>query len=400
MAHRAMVAALLAAAACDVPESAPPAERACAGLVCRDAQELDGAGCACLCGGEACAEGERCLATPDGPACQGPCERGMTRLDDGSCACGDGPACDEGVLCRDGACDVPDPCAGVVCDGAARCDPGTRACLCGDEVCDQDVECRLAAGEPVCWVDDCSGIECPEGTFCNAGDGTCHCGSATGPVCSSAQSCREGVCEPGDVCEELACLGEGMICDPEVNHCRCGGIGPEFPLCWSDRWCAHDGTRWFCGGAECRGVDCSAVPGSSCDPEDGICKCGGLGGVLCGIGEGCSVDGDGNDVCAKRCHPLGSDCEGGLACSYDSFTKVALCLAPGDTGPGGTCRTSRDCVAGSYCGKRDGETICVELCDAAAPAGEPTGCPEGESCSKLHSAPADLAGLGFCIAPL
>src|SRR5687768_9397115 len=66
-----------------------------------------------------------------------------------------------------------------------------------------------------------------------------------------------------------------LVCDPDDGVCKCGGRGgvkcPEGFLC--------DAIANTCLSTRCADVDCQG--GTSCDVNDGKCKCGGTGGDLC-----------------------------------------------------------------------------------------------------------------------
>lgn len=325
--------------------------------------------------------------------------------DDGSCKC-DKVTCPEGVICADGKCDdTIDPCDPSVSKFVPNCNPGELcdrgACKCGGaNGCLDEQRCVDGA----CVSDPCSGVNCPFGTKCNPDDSLCHCGTdeaAKGPVCAAGQACFQGACTSNLVCEKVTCA-PGMVCDPNPDpgqggFCRCGGIGTSFPRCAQDQTCelGTGGALPACkGGDPCKDEQCSKdVPGSSCDPEDGKCKCGGLDGIACGdlgsTGYACAVE-DSENICTTLCNPLGKDCTGEDACYFDFATKHSLCLKQGDTLPDRNCKVSNDCVAGSFCvpvANQDSH-VCRELCDLSAlDRGEPPGCPDTKQCSLLVGAP-------------
>src|SRR3954470_2037612 len=69
--------------------------------------------------------------------------------------------------------------------------------------------------------------------------------------------------------------GEGsLICDPDDGVCKCGGRGGV--ICQAGFTC-DPGTN-PCLSTRCAGVDCSSKAGTSCDLFDMTCKCGGTGG--------------------------------------------------------------------------------------------------------------------------
>jgi hypothetical protein len=386
---------------CKPGETCNPSSGKCACGTGPDARECDPS--------QTCQNGRCSPGLCDGVACK----LGSTcDADDGACKCA-GVKCDEGVVCLDGACRpeveacdptqvpkafVPECQPGEACfEGACRCAGGTP--------CSDDQRCSNGA----CVSDPCSGVNCPSGTTCNPDDSLCHCGTdveARGPVCAAGQACFQGECVSSSVCEKVTCA-PGMVCDPnpepgQGGFCRCGGIGAAFPRCSQDQTC--DLTRTFpgCeGGEPCRDKDCGKlVPGSACDPEDGVCKCGGLDGVVCGgdgqSGYACTVE-DAASVCTTLCDPLGDDCTGEHACYYDFASQLALCQARGRALPDRSCKVSSDCVPGSYCALLEGgeERACRELCDLGEVESGNSGCPPAKQCGRLQGSP--QANLGQCL---
>jgi hypothetical protein len=129
-----------------------------------------------------------------------------------------------------------------------------------------------------------------------------------------------------------------------------------------------------CGGADpCATSTCATdLPGSQCDPTDGVCKCGG---ATCSTGQVC-LQQHGVSICSDGCAALGDACPEGAACSYDSGSHLGVCIATGTAKAGEACTESSDCEAGSLCALSSDGRKCRELCDpGAADRGEPSGCP-------------------------
>ena len=92
--------------------------------------------------------------------------------------------------------------------------------------------------------------------------------------------------------------------------------------------------------------------GTSCDPEDGLCKCGGRGGEVCddgsdgGVEETC-VQSYFSQVCRPKCDPLLQNCTtAGQYCFFDLSAKnpTAYCAAPtGNQDVGKSCVAATDC---------------------------------------------------------
>lgn len=371
-----------------------------------------------------CAAGEVCEAgTGECAACVPQCE-GRACGDDGcGGVCG---ACDDGVECVAGRCDVPcaptcdgrdcggDGCGGVcgMCEDEQVCTAG-GACndppaSCGDAVCDPDEDCSTCpadcgqcCGDGACVAgvgEDCS--TCPADCGCGEGEacderqcvpvcvpqcagrdcGPDGCGGVCGD-CDAGEECQQGVCrdlcQPD--CEGRVCGGDG--CGGSCGMCEAGEAcddGVCGAVCSPDcdgRVCGPDGCGGFCGncgvGAFCTEAgQCEAVCMPSCDGrrcgDDG---CGGLCGV-CGPDEACDADGQCGPVCEPAC--------GGRQCGDDGCGGVCGMCPDGEA-----CAAGGVCVGGDGCDCEDG--ICVEgrcrdeaeLCSPDNPAGL---CPGGLFC--------------------
>jgi len=342
------------------------AEASCEGaLVCDEADGL------CKCGGAAgtlCDEGEICVLEPSAhcvaPSCEFvQCDRGM-RCDaaSGTCLCGR-EACAEGERCVDGGCTAIDVCDGVICEDGLSCDPADGYCKCGETLCEGDEIC-VDGG---CVAGRCAGVSCGVGSACDPDDGTCRCGGPGGPVCSAGESCDlEGYlprCVHAALCDSVSCPA-GETCDPDDGICRCGGVGPEHPGCTSGASCVS-GT--CVGGDLCApgGAPVVCATGQSCDPIDGLCKCGGKDGVVCGEDEGCSTLA-GSPACLKRCSPLASStgCSRDDGCYLDPELdhQEAYCAPAGMQRLDQGCNSQTDCLSGLFCTRSE---VCAQLCDAA-----------------------------------
>lgn len=396
--------ALLAAAACgDDPKQPKPAQ-ACDDVVCdtEHGMACDPVDGLCKCGGPGglvCGEDQTCVVDPS-PACVSnacdlqTCERGQScDPTDGECKCGNTACaadeeCVQGITCVKGRL-----CEGVTCGEGETCDAADGQCKCGSVnpvLCSFGETCQ----NDTCTPDACAGVNCGAGMECNPADGLCHCGSEAGPVCSSGQSCvtddTGSRCDGVDVCADAAnrCFG-GTVCDPTdpAGSCRCGGIGPTAPVCAPDQTCTSSGI--CAGGDKCLNVACTN--GTSCDPEDGACKCGGVGGLTCAANQLC-VLANNNAACANGCDALSpTACGAGEGCYFDASQRDfgSFCALAGVTGEGGTCTAPTDCAAGLHCTAGTPNNKCLKYCDAAAN----TGCNANQACVQVPNAP---AGLGTC----
>jgi len=394
------------AAACGSDNEDPTAQPTrCDGVVCDANETCNAATGYCECGDAGvCAEGQRCELEPSATCVSDlcdftVCDRGQScDPADGLCKCGSSE-CAADEVCVDGACEQSSRCDGVQCgagescdltDGICKCGKGENATLCSfGQTCEDDT----------CKADACAGVNCGAGTQCNPNDGLCHCGSVDGAICSRGQACVDdgtGVlaCNGPDICAGNTCTG-GTVCDPTglteqgLVACRCGGISSSSPICGPGQTC--DAATGRClGGDQCANVRCTG--GTSCDPEDGICKCGGLNGQVCGEGEVCANLGD-KAACSPSCNPVTqTGCPDGYGCYYDAsqrligpFCAPTTTTAPGENSP---CGSATDCGAGFHCTAAADANRCREYCDPALLGADCSG--TGRACVQIEP------GIGIC----
>ncbi len=340
---------------------------------CEDPLQCDPGDGLCKCGGRggmvcadgfACdAEANTCISTlcahvncADKPGTS--CDR-LT----GQCKCGGtgGKVCAEGESCNPNArtCVPAAHCSQVACPRNATCDAATGQCLCGAAACGPGETCGLDAdgGAPTCAHDACFGVTCSGHTVCDPADGYCKC---NGLICQGGESCScpagtDGgacadaarLCKPGTACTGVNCaaFNNNTTCDPVDGVCKCGGPGGQ--ACGATQLCTLTPLPQCQGGQQCvlpDGGPKVCANGSSCDPEDGRCKCGGRGGVSC---RAASADDAGVAVPAEVCvlNPLQQacrrpcdirnpgDCPAGTYCYFDSSatTPAAYCAPNSDT---------------------------------------------------------------------
>jgi hypothetical protein len=221
-------------------------------------------------------------------------------------------------------------------------------------------------------------------------------------------------CRVSSLCTGVSC-SNGSTCDPADGQCKCGG--PGGPVCASNQICNLGPPPQCEGGQQCVLPDGGAktcAGGTSCDPEDGLCKCGGRGGALCAPGtddggtvvpaEVC-VSNPVQQVCRRPCdvRNASTDCPTGSYCYFDSSaaTPVAYCAVPtGMQGEDLGCTTATACfsnVPGArslHClGLALGQTgICRAYCDTAAGT---SGCLQdrARTCLPIPNA---ATGTGYC----
>lgn len=376
---------LLVMAGCGGSDASDPLDR-CALVSCDAPLSCDPSDGSCRCGKQErllCAEGEVCSLLPT-PQCLSSrcdlvlCERGMQcDVETGDCVCGVS-TCDEGQRCVDHRCESIDRCDGVSCGLGERCDPADGSCWCGDERCEDEESCEAGS----CVFDRCAGVSCDRNSVCSQESGRCHCGGPEGLRCQADEHCVEEpegfTCSAADRCAQVSCQA-GTACDPTDGSCRCGdGTAPGGVVCEEEQSCV-DGQ--CVGGDLCmesgRPKDCGAEgAGSSCDPADGLCKCGGVGGERCKEEEICS-DLTGVFRCTAACELFSSavTCPDGEACypsvSFGGGPSRQVCEPTGPGSIGNSCAKSSDCREGLYCSSAH---RCRKLCDRSL--GSQEGCRE------------------------
>ncbi len=399
----------------------------------------------CKCGGPGgteCQEGSACDSDSNtclstlcaGVSCGGANQNGYDcdRLD-GTCKCGGtgGTVCAEGQVCNPAtkSCQPAASCDQVACPQNTVCDPTTVTCMCGTSVCAQGQACSVAADNTkVCADDLCSGVTCLGATTCDPTDGRCKCNGVacqSGELCGCPQGADAGTCDDaqrtcrsGSACANVTC-GGGTTCDPADGRCKCGG--PGGPACGSGQVCSLQNLQCQ-GGDQCQTPDGGNVictGGTSCDPENGRCKCGGRGGDECddgtdgGLAETC-VQSLFSQACRPRCDVRLQDCPSGTYCYWDTTAKTptAYCSVPSSNRVAGQgCTAATDCFTtnptpkGLLCnglGTFDmpGSTgFCRTYCDTtvgnqSCPAFGPTG--QALPPQKCTQIPGASGGWGFC----
>lgn len=166
------------------------------------------------------------------------------------------------------------------------------------------------------------------------------------------------------LCHEASCE-EGLSCDPFDGLCKCGGENGV--VCKEGEVCIP-GSPSHCESRRCEFVECAE--GERCDPATGLCSCDGR---SCAEGEACVDD---------RCVPTslcdGVRCGPGMSCDEvnGSCTCAGASCDEGESCVEGICVI--DLCSGVSCGANE---VCSPY-DGACHCGGPLGevCTGGESC--------------------
>ncbi len=400
--------ALLAAGTASCGDKEVTITRAlCHDVVCDEANgfECDGSTGQCLCGGlggVSCLPGAVCIKEPT-PQCGTNqcefrnCERGMS-CDGltGDCQCG-GDVCADDQVCVDNACKTIDRCTETACGGSLTCDPEDGRCKCLGQICGDGERCI----DGQCTESLCFGMNCGLNNTCNPADGQCHCMGFSGPVCQTGDACLAETlgCAVSNKCDDVVC-GGGTVCDPVDGLCHCGGTNNTgAPVCDVGQSCV-DGK--CLGGMLCApgGIpnDCGGSSNYlSCDPQDGVCKCGGVGGPVCGDGETCAFLNE-KFVCAKACDILKipTGCGADEGCYFDREMGT-FCAEKGEVKVGDDCEGPSECEEGLYCSN----SKCAVLCDTTLADGGDADCitagAEVQCVDAFRSINVAPPHLGLCI---
>ena len=290
--------------------------------------------------GDSCSNGEAC----DAGACVGGVIKDCTLLDSGcvvglcneagSCVPGPGP---DGGACNDASiCTLNDACLDGVCTGTPKdCTLFDAPCATGS--------CNPANGQCESKPDLVqNGMSCEDGLFCTVAS-VCEAGQCKGEPrdCSGvAVGCQVGVCkEAFDACVPEA-VAEGQACDDgkvctTVDTCKEGVCSGESVVDCSDL----DGPCLVGTCSEESG--CVAQPkknGTGCDDgtactDADSCKAGVCGGTMidcsastndCGVGV-CDPD---LQACVAKPVPDGTFCTDGVECTIGDSCQEGSC-APG-----------------------------------------------------------------------
>lgn len=243
-----------------------------AGTVLPDAGCENCAGC---CAYGTCFISGRDSCGVDGGQCVA-CDRlAADRCAGGTCRCGDGGSCADGLECDAGLCQCttascPGCCAANKDGGAPTCQPGDtlRSCgvagkLCAS--CSSQCDAGVCVGQCDCPFGCCSGTTCYGGATRDA----CGFGGSACRVCFPQLSdCTNQSCQCGT---NPACMA-GQFCNRSTGGDRCGCSPTSCPSgCCRDNYCYTGTLRDFCGTGgqscqqcqideDCQGQRCALIP--------------------------------------------------------------------------------------------------------------------------------------------
>jgi uncharacterized protein (TIGR03382 family) len=400
-------------------------------VVCDDANTCDPEDGVCKCGGVGgviCAAGSTCDVNTNtcvSTRCKDVVCAAGTACDvfDGKCKCGGtgGTECADGTQCDPvaKACIPLVDCRVTACPANQDCDAATGQCLCGAAACSTGEVCAVSAGGGrSCAPSPCAGVNCSGATACDPVDGQCKCNGAVcggGETCgcaASAATCADAdrACTPSTLCTGVTCAG-GTSCDPLDGQCKCGG--PGGPVCGAGQICALGPPPQCQGGDQCSLPDGGTkicAGGTSCDPEDGVCKCGGRGGILCQPASGntpaevCVVT-SASAACKRGCDPRSPDCPNSQYCFHDTLAVVSVSYCAVPTGAkveAQACTAPAECFSqvpaprSLHClGLEPGQFgICRAYCDVQAGSASCSQVPRPQTCQQLPDAPTNV---GYCL---
>ncbi len=379
------------------------------GNACTDDGCDPGSGCVSVANSAACDDGDACTV---GDTCVlGTCHGGDPRwCDDGDACTADGcdatlgcvhmsvaETCDDASPCTDDGCDpllgctytansapcddgdactTDDICAAEACVGgtAPDCDDHNP---CTDDSCDPLLGCVYAANAVPC--DD--GSACTTADVCS--DGACVGGPA--PACDDGNPCTDEGCDPATGCTwtfTTSPCDDGEVCTT-ADTCRdgvCEG-GPP-PSCDDQNVCTDDGCVPGSGcvhpfnGAACDDSD-ACTTGETC--AGGVCSAGTA--VDCDDANACTADSC-DPVAGCRHVPSGAACDDLDPCTDDSCDGVLGCVHSPNTAAcndgnactvGDTCANGT-CGGGPSCGDGVIQAGCGETCDGTSVGSCAAGC--------------------------
>ena len=328
-----------------------------------------------------------------------PCDDGNKCTKDDACGagkCNSGKnACD---CVTDGDCAVKED--GDLCNGTLYCDKGSNSCKVDSNtivVCDASKNTTCTTFKCNSGTGGCEGVPQKDGTGCDADKS----------ICSNADQCKTGVCEPGAAlnCDDInPCTTDK--CDPLDGCKHTNNTSPCFDgsLCSVGDTC-KDGS--CAGGAEKSCDDADPCTTDSCNQATGNCQFAAASGDVCDDGNVCTQ----GDVCIKgECVPQSSTkCDDDNDCTLDKCDpKTGKCgSTPAFDGLG--CEDSKKCTAGDHClagvckagtvlNCWDGSPCTSDFCDAAtgdckhAPINDGKTCNDGDACTIF-----DICKGGQCL---
>lgn len=183
---------------------------------------------------------------------------------------------------HDGGCE---PCRCHPFGSASKlCDPLSGQCECKAEArglrCDTCREHFYGLDVTGCKACACHPAGSLPGTVCDAGTGQCRCKPRVGG--RQCDGCFEGsfylpqnnsfLCLPCD-CDKTGTVNGSVLCDKSTGQCPCksGVTGLRCSQCQPHRYNLTAGDFQGCRVCECDPA--GTLPGTTCDPNSGQCRC-------------------------------------------------------------------------------------------------------------------------------
>ncbi|AKT40663.1 hypothetical protein [Chondromyces crocatus] len=363
---------------------------------------------------------------PDGTACS---ENGGQVCMAGVCKRSPGQTCSANVDCASGFC-VDDRCCSTACYGdcvscgnpQGQCTPlplGTTDTCTGGAQCNGMGECRLPTGLLCMNGAQCLSGYCTDGVCCNevCGD-ACESCAVPGLVgtCSPTAEGQQDDCNPGEVCHNGSCSGEGgsqcnspsdcasgfcidgVCCATACNEpCHACDVTGSVGTCAPDP--LENGQQDTCSNVEvCDDGACKRVDGQTCNAAAQCASDVCIDGVCCATAcneacHACDVPGS-----VGTCSPDPSLDDQQDTCNPNELCSNGTCTA--DVGV--ACSVNSDCASGFCVDEVCCATACNEACRACdVPGSEGTCSPDVSLNGQQETCdPGEQCSNGTCTAAL
>ncbi|MGQ0507863.1 MAG: hypothetical protein ACT4TC_21385, partial [Myxococcaceae bacterium] len=292
------------------------------------------------------------------------------------------------------------------------CDSATHSCVSRCGVCDAGICLEGTGGTFSCQVP----VTSCNGMTCGAGQNSCVAGK-----CSCAPGLRGGrdsCADLGRVCHGVynAATQSGGTCDAPALYEDCS---PNGPACTGGLACTNVGGGFLC--LKTCTSDALCNTDEFCYTQAGLggdnrCYPPGLFGYSCqAVSSGGNVSVAAPNPCARwTAFPNTTETANNSTCTYAVINSASgkavtnVCRPPGAVALNGACQadysrsaSATQCAAGLECVLTRGtEGICMQVCNAAAPAPGFTpqpACGAGQSCVNLFRQMGVNSVLGVCM---